>query len=110
MVCSVCSSMQYSQFVELCIHDKHEVHTLYIYTYIRIYGECVQHIDMKVRRCICARACVCVFVFKYHSGEPVTVSFEDFMHMVLDCRGGQSASVKDIMTLGKRVNGRWFSG
>eukprot|EP00747_Dinoflagellata_sp_TGD_P135514 gnl/TRDRNA2_/TRDRNA2_175468_c5_seq1.p1 gnl/TRDRNA2_/TRDRNA2_175468_c5~~gnl/TRDRNA2_/TRDRNA2_175468_c5_seq1.p1 ORF type:complete len:762 (+),score=114.14 gnl/TRDRNA2_/TRDRNA2_175468_c5_seq1:82-2367(+) len=47
--------------------------------------------------------------FFFEDGEPVTVTFQDFMHMVLDCRGGQNATVKDIMSLGKRVNQRFMT-
>jgi len=42
--------------------------------------------------------------FFFEDGEPVKVSFPEFMDMVLDLRGGQPATVKDIMGLGKRVN------
>lgn len=40
----------------------------------------------------------------FEDGEPVAVTFIDFMHMVLDLRGGQGATVKDVMSLGKRNN------
>jgi hypothetical protein len=40
----------------------------------------------------------------FDHGEPVKVSFEEFMGMVLDLRGGQEATVKDIMGLGKHFN------
>lgn len=42
--------------------------------------------------------------FFFEDGEPVKVSFPEFMNMVLDLRGGQQATVKDIMGLAKRVN------
>jgi len=42
--------------------------------------------------------------FFFEDGEPVAVGFEEFMEMVLDLRGGQQATVKDIMGLGTRVN------
>lgn len=41
--------------------------------------------------------------FFFDDGVPIAVSFEDFMGMVLDLRGGQQATVKDIMGLGKQV-------
>merc|ERR1712228_215348 len=43
------------------------------------------------------------------NGEEVCVSFEEFMEMVLDARGGQQATVKDIMHLGKRFNEKFMS-
>jgi hypothetical protein len=39
---------------------------------------------------------------------PTPIPFKDFMSMLLDLRGGQQATVKDVMDLGKRVN-RKFS-
>lgn len=42
--------------------------------------------------------------FLFDNGNPVKVSFDEFMGMVLDLRGGQSATVKDIMSLGKHFN------
>merc|ERR1719502_1838975 len=47
--------------------------------------------------------------FFFEDGEPVKVSFDEFMEMVLDLRGGQSATVKDVMGLGKRVNKKLMS-
>lgn len=44
--------------------------------------------------------------FFFEDGEPVEVSFDEFMEMVLDLRGGQQATVKDIMGLGKRFNSK----
>jgi len=38
----------------------------------------------------------------FEDGDPVSVSFEDFMSMVLDLRGGQQATVADILRSGKR--------
>lgn len=38
------------------------------------------------------------------AGLPVKVSFAEFMSMVLDLRGGQKATVKDMMGLGKSFN------
>jgi len=38
----------------------------------------------------------------FEDGEPVSVPFEDFMSMVLDLRGGQQATVADILRSGKR--------
>jgi len=40
----------------------------------------------------------------FDDGEPVSLSFQQFMEMVLDLRGGQKSTVKDVMGLGKRVN------
>jgi len=40
--------------------------------------------------------------FFFEEGEPRNVSFHDFLGMVLDLRGGQEATVKDIMSLAKR--------
>eukprot|EP00747_Dinoflagellata_sp_TGD_P135542 gnl/TRDRNA2_/TRDRNA2_175468_c5_seq35.p1 gnl/TRDRNA2_/TRDRNA2_175468_c5~~gnl/TRDRNA2_/TRDRNA2_175468_c5_seq35.p1 ORF type:complete len:762 (+),score=129.86 gnl/TRDRNA2_/TRDRNA2_175468_c5_seq35:82-2367(+) len=47
--------------------------------------------------------------FFFEDGEPVQVSFGEFMNMMLDLRGGQSATVKDVMSLGKRVTGKFRS-
>jgi len=41
-------------------------------------------------------------------GEPVSVTFAEFMEMVLDLRGGQEATVKDIMGLRKRFNKKFM--
>lgn len=40
-------------------------------------------------------------------GNPVSVTFEEFMEMVLDLRGSQTATVKHVMTLGKRFTGKF---
>lgn len=45
--------------------------------------------------------------FFFEDGEPISVEFSEFMSMVLDLRGGQPATVKDIMGLGTRVNKRF---
>mmetsp|Transcript_28057 Transcript_28057/g.77511 ORF Transcript_28057/g.77511 Transcript_28057/m.77511 type:complete len:494 (-) Transcript_28057:622-2103(-) len=45
----------------------------------------------------------------WEDGAEVTVSFEEFMELVLDLRGGQPASVKDIMRLGKKFSQKFFS-
>lgn len=42
--------------------------------------------------------------FFFEDGEPVKVTFPEFMNLVLDLRGGQQATVRDIMGLGKRFN------
>lgn len=42
--------------------------------------------------------------FFFEDGEPIKVTFPEFMEMVLDLREGQSATVKDLMSLGKRFN------
>merc|ERR1719272_835005 len=47
--------------------------------------------------------------FFFEDGEPVAVTFEEFMCMVLDLRGGQQATVKDIMGLGKRSNKKFMN-
>jgi len=47
--------------------------------------------------------------FFFEDGQPVAVAFPDFMQMVLDLRGGQQATVKDIMGLGKRFNKKFMS-
>jgi len=47
--------------------------------------------------------------FFYEDGDEVSVSFEDFMELVLDLRGGQPASVKDIMRLGKKFSQKFHS-
>jgi len=44
----------------------------------------------------------------WEDGAEVTVSFEEFMELVLDLRGGQPASVKD-MRLGKKFSQKFFS-
>lgn len=43
----------------------------------------------------------------FEDGEPVGVSFEDFMQMVLDCRGGQEASVREVMSIAKICNNKF---
>jgi hypothetical protein len=47
--------------------------------------------------------------FFFEDGEPISVTFEEFMVMVLDLSGGQQAKVKDIMGLGKRINKKFIS-
>jgi len=42
--------------------------------------------------------------FFFEDGEPVKVTFPEFMELVLDLRGGQQATVKDVMALGKLFN------
>lgn len=46
--------------------------------------------------------------FFVEDGEPIELSFEEFMELVLNLRGGQTAQIKDLMALGKRF-GRKFS-
>jgi len=46
--------------------------------------------------------------FFFEDSEPVAVTFDEFMKMVLDLRGGQQATVQDIMGLGKRFNKRFM--
>merc|ERR1719160_1297391 len=45
----------------------------------------------------------------FEDGERVTLSFEEFMEMVLDLRGGQGATVKDVMSLGKRFSHKFMT-
>eukprot|EP00747_Dinoflagellata_sp_TGD_P145497 gnl/TRDRNA2_/TRDRNA2_176591_c7_seq9.p1 gnl/TRDRNA2_/TRDRNA2_176591_c7~~gnl/TRDRNA2_/TRDRNA2_176591_c7_seq9.p1 ORF type:complete len:257 (+),score=55.10 gnl/TRDRNA2_/TRDRNA2_176591_c7_seq9:265-1035(+) len=47
--------------------------------------------------------------FFFEDGEEVAVTFQEFMNMILDCRGGQKATMKDVMSLRKVVNGRFSS-
>jgi hypothetical protein len=42
----------------------------------------------------------------FEDGHPVSITFADFMEMVLDLRGGQEATVEDIMKLGKRFTAK----
>merc|ERR1719424_1733928 len=46
--------------------------------------------------------------FFFDDGEPLEVSFEEFMDMVLDLRGGQTATIKDVMRLGKRYSAKFL--
>lgn len=45
----------------------------------------------------------------FEDGQPVNVTFDEFMEMVLDLRGGQPATVKDIMRSSKRNNQKFAS-
>jgi len=45
----------------------------------------------------------------FEDGEPVAVPFDDFMGMVLDLRGGQQATVENIMGLGKRFSQKFMT-
>merc|ERR1719197_2307993 len=45
----------------------------------------------------------------FEDGEPVSLSFDDFMEMVLDLRGGLTATVKDLMNVGKRFTKKMLS-
>merc|ERR1712151_1083405 len=47
--------------------------------------------------------------FFFEDGQQVSVSFDEFMGLVLDLRGGQQATVKDMMGLGKRVSAKFQS-
>jgi voltage-gated sodium channel len=40
-------------------------------------------------------------------GKEKSIDFEEFMTIVLDLRGGQQATLKDLMTLGKRVKNKF---
>merc|ERR1719359_706640 len=44
----------------------------------------------------------------FDDGEKVEVTFDQFMEMVLDLRGGQNATVENIMTLAKRFNHKFL--
>jgi hypothetical protein len=46
--------------------------------------------------------------FFFEDGEPVAVTFGEFMDMVLDLRGGQQVTVKDVMRLGKRFSKKFI--
>jgi len=46
--------------------------------------------------------------FFFEDGEKVDVTFDQFMEMVLDLRGGQNATVENIMTLAKRFNHKFL--
>merc|ERR1719166_353118 len=48
-------------------------------------------------------------VFFLEDGEPKEITFEEFMEMVLDLRGANTASVKDIMNLWRQINGKMVS-
>jgi hypothetical protein len=39
---------------------------------------------------------------------PFAIDFEQFMSLLLDCRGGMKASVKDVMSMGKRFSGKFL--
>jgi hypothetical protein len=45
--------------------------------------------------------------FFVDDGESVKVSFDDFMRMILDLRGGQTATLKDVMDLRKTANSKF---
>jgi uncharacterized membrane protein (GlpM family) len=40
-------------------------------------------------------------------GKEKSIDFEEFMNIVLDLRGGQQATLKDLMTLGKRAKDKF---
>jgi len=44
----------------------------------------------------------------WEDGEPFSVSFDDFIGMVLDLRGGQEATVQNVMGLGKRFSQKFI--
>jgi len=46
--------------------------------------------------------------FFVEDGQQVSVTFEEFMTMVLDMRGGQQAAVKDIMSVSKRFTKKFL--
>eukprot|EP00928_Gymnodinium_smaydae_P033513 TRINITY_DN2398_c1_g1_i1.p1 TRINITY_DN2398_c1_g1~~TRINITY_DN2398_c1_g1_i1.p1 ORF type:complete len:541 (+),score=92.77 TRINITY_DN2398_c1_g1_i1:54-1676(+) len=45
-------------------------------------------------------------IFFIEDGEPKDITFEEFMEMVLDLRGANKATVKDIMNLWRQINGK----
>jgi len=45
----------------------------------------------------------------FEDGEQVALTFEEFMNMVLDLRGGQKATVKDVLALRKRFSSKFLS-
>lgn len=45
----------------------------------------------------------------FDEGEPLAVPFQDFMALVLDLRGGQQATVENIMGLGKRFSQKFMN-
>jgi len=47
--------------------------------------------------------------FFFDDGEKVDVTFEQFMEMVLDLRGGQCACVQNVMALAKKFNKKFLS-
>jgi len=46
--------------------------------------------------------------FFFEEGEEKQMTFEEFMDMVLDLRGSQQATLKDILSLGKRFNRKFM--
>lgn len=44
----------------------------------------------------------------FYMGEPVELTFADFMAMVLELRGGQKCIVKDVILLRKRFNRKFY--
>lgn len=45
----------------------------------------------------------------FDEGQPVALSFDDFMNVVLDLRGGQQATVHNILGLGKRMSSKFLN-
>lgn len=43
----------------------------------------------------------------FDDGEALDLEFDEFVSMLLDLRGGQQATIKDIVGLGKRLNGKF---
>mmetsp|Transcript_30100 Transcript_30100/g.52894 ORF Transcript_30100/g.52894 Transcript_30100/m.52894 type:complete len:461 (-) Transcript_30100:78-1460(-) len=46
--------------------------------------------------------------FFFEDGVPVKVTFDEFMTMLLDMRASETATVKHIMTMSKRVHGKFL--
>jgi len=46
--------------------------------------------------------------FFFDEGEEKQMSFDQFMEMVLDLRGGQQATLKDVLGLGRRFNKKFM--
>jgi len=45
----------------------------------------------------------------FEDGEALAISFDDFMEMILNLRGGQQATVENIMGLGKRFTSKFMT-
>jgi hypothetical protein len=43
----------------------------------------------------------------FEDGVPVELEFGEFVSMILDLRGGQMSTVKDVLSLGKRMTGKF---
>jgi hypothetical protein len=87
--------------------DENSDGTLTWEEFCRIFSDDVKEEAIAALECVNVDAANMVDVaedFFFDHGKPVAVSFDEFMNMVLDLRGGQEATVKDIMSLGKHFN------